>query len=802
MNKIKCDHCHLEFTEDVMIKEKYQDKNLYFCCRGCQGVYHLLSEEGLDNFYDKMGSNTLAPATKRNDDLTKYDLEGFKKKYIKERDGFYEISLIIEGIHCSACVWLNEKVLHQAEGILEASINYTNNKAKVVWDPEVLKLSQIIEKIQSIGYNAYPYDPKIQEEKANKIRKEYYSKLLVGIFATMNIMWIAIAQYTGYFTGMRSDVKNVLNIAEFILATPTLFYTGWIYFRGAYFGIKNRFINMDFLIATGASLAYIYSIYSMVYSVGEVYFDSVTMIITFVFAGKYIEVLSKKKAVDTLDSISSSLPTEVTIIKDREKVIIPIEEVQIGDIIEIRAGEKVVIDGVIISGEGSFDESSLTGEATPIYKKIKESVLSGSISLDSVIRYQAIKEFSTSTLSTIITLLEESITKKPKIERVANEVSGYFSLVILLIALFTFLGWYFIDGSFERAIIVSISVIVIACPCALGLATPVSTLVGLGVSAKKGILFKEATFLEVTAKSSVVVVDKTGTITEGKPKVIEFKKLKEFDLNLLYSLTLNSTHPISQAIKKYLQKDKSIKEYQLNDIKNIEARGLKATYNNSTLFGGNLKLLSEEGIDFEYSCDNSLFVFVIDNEVVCVIELNDELKEGAINTIQELKKMNLEVIMLTGDNEKSSTKIAKKVGISNFHHSLFPSDKANFIDKLHKENKIVIMVGDGINDSIALAKSDIAIAMGSGAEIAIEVSDIIFLNDKIENLITTIKLSKKVYKTIKQNISFSIIYNAITIPLAIMGFVIPLIAALSMSFSSIIVVLNAMRIKTFSKKLI
>ena len=256
MNKIKCDHCHLEFTEDVMIKEKYQDKNLYFCCRGCQGVYHLLSEEGLDNFYDKMGSNTLAPATKRNDDLTKYDLEGFKKKYIKERDGFYEISLIIEGIHCSACVWLNEKVLHQAEGILEASINYTNNKAKVVWDPEVLKLSQIIEKIQSIGYNAYPYDPKIQEEKANKIRKEYYSKLLVGIFATMNIMWIAIAQYTGYFTGMRSDVKNVLNIAEFILATPTLFYTGWIYFRGAYFGIENRFINMDFLIAKGAALDY------------------------------------------------------------------------------------------------------------------------------------------------------------------------------------------------------------------------------------------------------------------------------------------------------------------------------------------------------------------------------------------------------------------------------------------------------------------------------------------------------------------------------------------------------------------
>ncbi len=798
MDKVKCTHCHLEYDKEVMIIEKEGDREIYFCCKGCQGIYHLLKSDGLDSFYEKLGDEKLAPPPENsNDDLEKFDLEGFKKKYIKiNEEGFSEVSLIIEGIHCSACVWLNEKILHQTEGIVEASINYTNNKAKVVWDEETIKLSSIIEKIRSIGYNAYPYDPKIQEEKANKSRRDYYSRLLVAIFATMNIMWIAIALYTGYFTGMTRETKNVLNFAEFILATPTLFYTGWVYFKGAYYGLKNRFINMDFLVVTGASLAYLYSIYSMIFEVGEVYFDSVTMIITFVFVGKYLEVLSKKRAVDTLDSISSTIPTEVTQIVGKEKILTPIEEIKEGDIIEVRAGEKIVIDGIIIEGEGSFDESSLTGEATPIYKRVGDEIISGSISLDSVIRYRATKEFLNSTLSTIITILEESITKKPKIEKLANRISGYFSLAILILALITFIVWLSI-GTFENAIVVAISVIVIACPCALGLATPVATLVGLGVGAKRGILFKEASFLETIAKSNIIVLDKTGTITEGKPKVINQKILKEFDKNLLYSLIKSSNHPISKAIQEFLSNE-NLKEYHLENIKNREAKGIEAFYQKRKIFGGNLKLIREEGIDFNIESENSIFIFAIDDEVVAYFELKDRLKENTKKTILELKKLNYQIVMLTGDNQKVASKIAKESGIEEFYHSLYPKDKADFIDELHKREKIVIMAGDGINDSIALSKSDVAIAMGSGADIAIEVSDVIFLDDKIENLLTTIRLSKRVFKIVKENIGLSIIYNGITIPLAMMGYVIPLIAALSMSISSIIVVTNSMRIRGFN----
>ena len=791
MGKIACDHCQLEFDKDVLI----QDEGHYFCCNGCQGVYHLLQSEGLESFYDKVGDVKLDPANKVVADLGKFDLDGFSKKYVTDKDGFSEVSLIIDGIHCSACVWLNEKVLHRTEGIIEASINYTNHKAKVIWDPSIIKLSEIIQKIQSIGYNAYPYDAKAGEERANKTRKDYYSRLLVGVFATMNMMFLAVAHYSGQLTGITHDMKMVLIWAQFILTTPVLFYTGWVYFKGAYFGLKNRFINMDFLIAFGATLAYIYSIYSMISGVGEVYFDSVVMIITFIFVGKYLEVLSKKQAVDTLDSLTSSIPTEVLVIRGDEKVIVSIQEVKIGEVIEIKPGEKIVIDGVLLSGEGGVDESSISGESLPVYKRVGDDILSGGINLDAVIRYEATKEFSTSMLSTISTLLEDSLTKKPKIEKLVNIISGYFSLVVLILATATFIGWYLADGSFEKALIITISVIVIACPCALGLATPVATLIGLSVGVKRGILFKEASFLETMAKSNVLLLDKTGTITEGKPSVVHSKIYKEFDTSLLYSLVKSSTHPISKGVEGFLEDGDASREYILENSKNIEARGIEAEYGGKKLFGGNLRLLKERGIELELDSNSSIFAFVIDGELVAHYELVDKAKEGAKQSVEYFQKMGLEVAMLTGDNEKVASQIAKEVGIEKIYHSLYPNDKAEIVQSYHKEKKIVIMAGDGINDALALSKSDIAIAMGSGADISVEVSDVVLLTDKMSSLSEALKLSRKTYKNIKQNLTMSLFYNFLTVPLAMAGYVIPLVAALFMSVSSLLVVANAIRIK-------
>jgi len=793
MNKIPCDHCHLSFDKSVLFSEEIAGEEKFFCCKGCQGVYHLLHAEGLDSFYDKVGDTKLNPAVEISKELTKFDHDGFGKKYVKTENGLNTISLIIEGIHCSACVWLNEKVLFKTDGIIEAEINYTNHKAKIVWDPSILKLSDILLKIQSIGYNAYPYDASLQEQKANATRKDYYMRLLVGVFGSMNIMWLAIAQYGGYFTGMRDDIKFIIQVAEFALATPVLFYTGWIYFRGAYFGLKNHFVNMDLLVATGALLAYVYSIYAMVSGKGETYFESVVMIITFVFVGKYLEVLSKKKAVDTLDTITSSLPTEVTLVRGDEKVIVGVEEVEVGDIIEVKPGDKIVVDGIMISKDGSFDEASLTGESRPIYKKEGDMLTSGAISLDSVVRYEAYKVYQDSTLSTIVSLLENSLNKKPRIEKLANTLSGYFSSAILLIAFVTFLGWYVVGGDFERALIVGISVIVIACPCALGLATPMATLIGLSVGAKRGILFKEASYLETMAKADVLLLDKTGTITQGRPQVVYHDKQADYDINLLYSLVKSSSHPISKGIVEYIESHHDrVHLVELQEVKHLQAKGLRAVYKGKELLGGNLSLFENCHFDAE---DNSLFIFSIAGEIVALFALNDKLKEGAKEALADIAGRGVEIVMLTGDHERVASRIADEVGISVFEHSLLPEDKAAVVDRYHDRGKVVIMVGDGINDALALSKSDIAIAMGSGADISVQVSDVVLLDDSMEALALSSKLSQKTYTNIKQNLSISLLYNLITIPLAVAGYVIPLIAALSMSLSSLLVIANAVRIK-------
>ena len=792
-DKITCSHCHLEFSKDVMIVEGSH----YFCCNGCQGVFHLLSDEGLESFYDKTGDTKLSPQTAQYEDSSNFNAPAFYDKFVKiNMDGFNEVSLIIEGIHCSACIWLNEKALDKMDGVVEANINFTNNKASITWVDSVVKLSEIIDMIRAIGYNAYPYDASLQEVHANKERKEYYLKMAVAIFASMNIMWIAVAQYAGFFSGMDQSVKTILNIAEGILATPVLFYSGWVFFRGSYFGLKNRVINMDLLVATGASLTYVYSIFITISENGEAYFDSVSMIITFVLIGKFLEVISKKNAADTLDIIGKHLPSEVNIIENGKLVSVKLEDVSVGDTVVVSSGEKVLLDGLIVKGEGSFDESNLTGESEAIYKSKGESVISGTISIDADIHFEATRDFEHSTLSNLVSLLETAINKKPRIEQLANKLSEHFSTVILLLSVITFFVWWLWPHSFEESLMVAISVIVIACPCALGLATPVATLVGLNLGAKKGILFKEAAQLETMANVDLLLVDKTGTLTVGKPEVIKEEIFDGFDLGKLYSLVKSSKHPISIGITHYLEKSyEDLDEIIFDEFSQVTARGIVAKYGNTEVLGGNLQLMLEYGVECNHTSSESLFYLAIDKNLVALYELSDTIKDGAKELVSSLNKINIETIMLTGDHEKSALKVSKEIGIEKIHYDLSPEDKLSIVEKFQEEGKVIVMVGDGVNDILALGRSDIGIVMGSGSDIAVDVSDVVLLNNSLASLLAAFKISDTTFKLIKQNFGISLVYNAITIPLAMAGYVIPLIAALSMSFSSLLVVGNSMRIK-------
>lgn len=810
MSIVKCNHCHLEFNQNVMIKEE----NLNFCCKGCQGVYHLLKSDGLDSFYDKLGNKTIAPPLEiANNDILKFDSQNFLDNYVHTtKDGFSQIDLIVEGIHCAACVWLNEKVLHNTNGIIEANINFTTNKARIVWNQKDIKLSEIILKIRSIGYNAYAYDSSVADAQASKAKREYFIRMMVAVIGSMNIMMLSVAKYTGFFTGISEEVKNMIHIGEFLLSTPVLFYSGWVFYKGAYYGLKNRMITMDFLVATGSTATYIYSLFILFGAKGDSYFDSVAMIITFVLVGKYLEVIGKKSAVDTLDKIKSSLPLEATVITNEGKKVVALNSMNIDDIVELKAGEKVPVDGVITSGSGSFDESSLTGESLPVFKKAGDTVYSGTINSDSQLQYKVTKNFKNSTFSSIVSLLEDSLNSKPDIQTKAGEISRRFSVTILSIALITFLVWYYFGvnlgfsyegvSQFERSFIVAVSVVVIACPCALALATPMASLIGISELAKKGLLFKEAKFIETLAKVNSVVFDKTGTLTKGELSVVKARIMDDniHKLNLLYSLLDSSNHPVSKSIKKYLESKYSLELKNLENVKNIEAKGMTGAYKNIEgkefeLLGGNIELMKENNIFYKFDSSRTVYLFAINKRVIATFELEDEIKDDAKDLINYLSQKNIEVVMLTGDNEHVASNIASQLGIKKYFAKQTPVSKANYIKELKKENKIVVMVGDGVNDSVALSNADVAVAMGNSADVSLAVSDIVLLDSTLKSLKDSFEISNRTYKFIKQNLLLSICYNAVTIPLAMMGYVIPLVAAFSMSFSSLLVVFNSLRIK-------
>ncbi|PAF54543.1 copper-translocating P-type ATPase [Helicobacter sp. 13S00482-2] len=791
-----CSHCHLQYPENALKKILDDGKELYFCCNGCESVYFLLKESGLDGFYDKLGDNAIPPpADIGAQNLDSFDTIAFAKKYISTKDGLCEFSLIIENIHCAACIWLNEKMLNAQDGIYEASINYTSNKARIVFDDSKIKPSRIIELIRSIGYDAYAYDPKIQELKAKKERKSYYISMVVAIFCTMNIMWIAVAQYAGYFLGMGRDMKDALNLVSFILATPVLFYTGRVFFKSAYFGVKNGSFGMDLLVCVGASLTYIYSIYASLSRTGESYFESVAMIITIVFVGKFLEVKSRKNAGDALDKLNSNVPTSVIVLEGENRVYKTPQEAKVGDRIEVLPGEALALDGILQSKEALLDTKAINGESLPSVFLQGKEIFSGYVNTNKSFIYKVCRPFEDSLMSRLIKLMEKCIAHKPRIQNLANSLSQYFSKIVLTMGIATFCLWYYLLGEiFEHSLMIAISVIVISCPCALALATPIATIIGITEAYKKALVFKEASFLETMAKANVVLLDKTGTITSGKPEVIQIREFEKFDKKLLSAFVSASSHPISQSVKKFLGQSEGV----ISDFAQNSSMGIRAQSGDKRLLGGSLEYLKMNNIDVSAVSEvgeNMIFAYSVNEKLCAIFLLRDTLKKGAKEFIDKLKKKALEIRLLSGDRKAVVGLIAQEVGIESFDAYLMPEDKVRIIDEYHQQGKIVIMIGDGINDSLALSKSDVGISMGSGSDIAVSSSDVVVLDDSLDSLGSAFDISICTYKIIKQNILLSIIYNLLMIPLAVFGFIIPLFAALSMSLSSLLVVGNSFRIR-------
>ena len=781
---MKCSHCRLDFDEKQMLEKDGH----FFCCTGCEAVFELVQSKGLGDFYERLGKNSLEPVN------FKQNLGVFDSFVRPTNEGFSEIHLVIDGIFCAACVWLNEKILIEEQGVIEASVNPLTHKARVVFDERQVSLKRILTLIQSIGYKPSAYDPLKQEQKALSTKREFYSKLVVAVACVMNVMWIAVAKYAGFFSLMDAQTKDILNFAEFVLASPVLFYTGSAFYKNAYFSLKHGQISMDFLVIFGASLAYAYSLWAMFSRGGEVYFDSVAMIICFVFVGKYLEVLVKKHATDTMDGLNDFLKGEILVFNGKEFAPKDAYAVQVGDIIQLKTGDKILIDGVCVRGEASIDSSSLSGESEPVLVQAGTNINSACVVLDGSVEYRALKPYAESKLSQIIALLE--LSQKPKIQSLVAQIAVYFSRTVLAVALLCFCFWYFVrESGAEFALINAISVLIIACPCALALATPISNLIALFQALKLKVLFKSSDKIEDLSKCDYAVFDKTGVLTDFKLKIARYELNQKANLNELFAFIGLSNHPVSASIREFLQeKVKDKKHLEFSAVKEIRAKGISARLKNDEFIGGNAHFLQECGIKMSQKFSDTHFVFAKNGEILAHFEFESVLRAGAIELISYLKKIKMPIKMLTGDNEKAAQKVASKLGITDFTAFCLPENKMQVITTLSQKHK-VLMVGDGVNDALALQNAAVAVSLKQGADLAAQNSDIILLKNDLCALEQAIRLSKKTFIIIKQNLAFSLCYNALTIPLAFVGLINPLVAAASMSLSSVVVILNALRIR-------
>ncbi|OOP91042.1 carbonate dehydratase [Helicobacter pylori] len=776
---MKCSHCQLEFKESELFKEVIHHKELYFCCTGCARVYALLLDLNLESFYDKLNDSTLAPVTPQ-DPMNILELEQALEENNK---GELILNLLLEKTHCNACLWLNQKVLERLKGVKKVSVNFTTHHLQIVFDKS-LNPKKIIQKIESLGYGAKIYNAQNYTLKAQKEQRSYLLTLSVGFFATMNLMFIAIAKYASYGSGMDKLMQRNLDLVSLFLSLLVLVVVGRFFIKGAFYGLKNGVLGMDLSVSFGALSAFVYSIYAMLVS-QETYFEASSTILTLVFGSKFLELKARLFANEKCLALESHEIHSVIVVENGKQTEKHPKDVAIGSVVWVPSGAKIALDGVLLNN-ASVDASLISGEFKPLELGVNDPILGGYVNVGVPFSYQVSANFQNSRLSGLLETLKKSFLEKPLIESSANQIADIFSKAVLFLAFVSFLLWQFsLGGNFEKALMVCISVLVISCPCAFALATPIALVIG--VFKNPLIVFKEALFLETLAKVKKIFIDKTGTLTQKEVLLKEKIIYKEFDGRLLKSLLKTREHLAHSAILKTLNGDEV-------DLEKIEffAHGLKANYQNETLLVGSLKFLKSMGVDLKVKESANIMVGFAKNKTLCALFILEErLKTNAKEVIQTLQNQGLELEILSGDNESSVKECAKKLGISKYHANLTPEDKAQTISSY---KGVCAMVGDGNNDALALKKASVSLGFEKSA-LSKSACDILLLEEDLSLLEKAFHNAQKVYQVVLQNIVLSLIYNAILIPVAMLGYINPLIASLSMSASSLLVVLNSLRLK-------
>ncbi len=838
-----CFHCGLDAT-GVGIRESVGGGLRDFCCNGCLQVARYIYSAGLEAYYEKRSESRpgVVPEALAGKLVIDEDAD-----FIRVVGSEKEASLIVKGIHCAACIWLIERVVGKLPGVTSARLNFSTHKLHLKWSPVATGLKEIIETLGSIGYEAAPFTDGARDELLEQRRSELLIKMIVAAFGTAATVFFADGLYAGFFWGIEDGFRDFMQWASMAVAVPVVLFSASIFVKGALVGLRHRSLTMDLPVALGAIITLVYSSWATVVGRGDVYFDSACMFVFLILLGRYFEAAARRKAVAESSNLQALEINAATLILSGERKRVAISSIKAGDLIEVAPGEAIALDGVVVEGRSTVDESMLTGESRPLGKEKGGFVYGNTMNIDGSLRIRVTKVGADTAFSSIKRMVEDAQLGKARIQRIADRIAAYFVPLILLVAAGTFAYWSFYDIS--NAVVYSVAVLIITCPCALALATPCAILAGCGAAARKGILIKGGEVLETACKATVVVMDKTGTLTEGKMSVGGIfvddglaalfalpggSAISEREaLHIAASLECRSEHSIGKAIvKKAGLRGNEL--YKVTNFKAIPGRGVVGTLlevpgfaatsgqesrgkvvsisgeADLTVYIGNEKMMRENGVaisselyerrrELSNSAVSSVYLAVGagttsgKSRAVAVISVTDPVRAQAATLIERLGAMGLGTIMLSGDNRETAEAVASGLGIARVISEVMPEDKEELVKKLQRGGEVVVMVGDGINDAPALAAADVGMAVGSGTGLAIESADVVLLNSDPLMVGEAIEISRSVYGGIKQNLWISLFYNLLFTPLAAMGFVVPVVAAIVMPLSSLIVIGNSVR---------
>jgi Cu2+-exporting ATPase len=818
-----CYHCGLPLPAATDFPVNIDGQARRMCCAGCQAVAQAIVANGLTDYYRHRDA---LPETPREalpaalQDAGLFDLPDIQKSFV-QRIGEHEreASLILEGITCAACVWLNETHLAKQPGVTAVDINYTTHRARVRWDERRIHLSQILAAIATIGYRAHPYDPALSEQLAQKERRAALWRLFVAGFGTMQVMMYAIPVYLANDGDMAPDIAQLLRWASLILTLPVVLYSSAPFFRNAWNDLKLQRVGMDVPVALGVGCAFVASCWATLTASGAVYFDSVTMFVFFLLGGRYFEMMARQKAARGVETLARALPAFAARLNEFPALTterIAVAQLSVGDIVLVRPGEVIPADGEIIQGESAADESLLTGESAAVTKRCGDAAIGGSVNVSSPLVLRVDKVGEATRLAAIQRLVEGAAAEKPRLVVMADRIAARFVAVLIVLAVATALVWLLVDPS--RALWVFVAVLVVSCPCALSLATPAAMTVASGAFSRLGVLVARGHAIETLARATHFVFDKTGTLTEGRMKLTQILPLGDLSesavIGLAAALEQGSEHPLGHALRQAAEQRLATSSMPLlENLRSVTGQGVEACLSGvklrigtpdyvSGIHGQPLPESAQRWCDTDGKGICSIgSVIALANSVgwLALLRFQDSLRPQARELLDALRVLGLEVCILSGDTPAAVVAVAVKLGVIDAHGGQTPEAKHAFIKRLQEQGAVVAMVGDGVNDAPVLAQAQVSIAMGGGTDLARKQADIVLLADSLMPLVQGLRLARRTLRIVRQNLAWAFAYNLLVIPLAMLGFITPWMAGIGMSASSLLVVLNALRLQGKSR---